>query len=362
MSEEVLLTELCSGLWCITSTTGLAVCIDGNTLDQLPEDGNLTQLTVIAIDSPTMDSPTSTASTSTSSSAPVTSTSPDDVILTCNSSLIDEPYDSYCAHLPQLFVPTAMRSMTQQEEVLLTELCSGLWCITSTTGLAVCIDGNTLDQLPEDGNLTQLRVIAIDSPTMDSPTSTASTSTSSSAPITSTSPDDVILTCNSSLIHGPTIHIVPTFLSCLFLQPCGQWQSRKQWWRQLRSGSPAPRLHRRLLPWCVHLLGECPLMSSLLRATSPVSFPHFPTGAADFSCQGRQNQVTIFNKHITTMHIWSVFARCRIIHYYTLHYGLIILAMVYSMAPSGPFNVACTIIIQTIYLATTVYLAPHSII
>ena len=29
----------------------------------------------------------------------------------------------------------------------------------------------------------------------------------------------------------------------------------------------------------------------------------FPTGAADFSCQGRQNQVTIFNKHITTMHL-----------------------------------------------------------
>ena len=53
---------------------------------------------------------------------------------------------------------------------------------------------------------------------------------------------------------------------------------------------------------------------------------------------------------------------CTIIHYYTLHYGLIILAMVYSVAPSGPFNVACTIIIQTIYLATTVYLALHSII
>ena len=85
------------------------------------------------------------------------------------------------------------------EEVLFTELCSGLLCITSTRGLAVCIDGNTLDQLPEDGNLAQLRVIAIDSPTMDSPTSTASSSTSSSPPITSTSPDDVILTCNSSL-------------------------------------------------------------------------------------------------------------------------------------------------------------------
>ena len=99
------------------------MCIDGNTLDQLPEDGNLAQLRVIAIDSPTMDSPTSTASTSTSSSAPITqtpitSTSPDDIILTCNSSLVDEPYDSYCAHLPQLFVPTAMRSMTEQEAVV----------------------------------------------------------------------------------------------------------------------------------------------------------------------------------------------------------------------------------------------------
>ena len=55
---------------------------------------------------------------STSSSHPITSTSPDDVILTCNSSLVDEPYDSYCAHLPQLFVPTAMRPMTEQEAVV----------------------------------------------------------------------------------------------------------------------------------------------------------------------------------------------------------------------------------------------------
>ena len=94
------------------------MCIDGNTLDQLPEDGNLAQLRVIAIDSPTMDSPTSTASTSTSSSSPITSTSPDDVILTCNSSLVDEPYGSYCPHLPQLFVPTAMWSMTEQEAVV----------------------------------------------------------------------------------------------------------------------------------------------------------------------------------------------------------------------------------------------------
>ena len=70
------------------------VCIDGIALDQLPEDGNLAQLRVIAIDSPTMDSPTSTTSTYTSSSAPITSTSPDDAILTCNSGLVDEPYNS----------------------------------------------------------------------------------------------------------------------------------------------------------------------------------------------------------------------------------------------------------------------------
>ena len=71
------------------------VCIDGNALDQLPEGGNLAQLRVIAIDFPTTDSPTSTASTTTSSSAYITSTSPDDAILTCNFSLVDEPYDSY---------------------------------------------------------------------------------------------------------------------------------------------------------------------------------------------------------------------------------------------------------------------------
>ena len=91
------------------------VCIDGNSLDQLPEGGNLAQLRVIAIDSPTMDSPTSTASTSTSSS---TSTSPDDAILTCNSGLVDEPYNSHSAHLPQSFVSTAMGSMTEQEAVV----------------------------------------------------------------------------------------------------------------------------------------------------------------------------------------------------------------------------------------------------
>ena len=170
------------------------MCIDGNTLDQLPEDGNLTQLRVIAIDSPTMDSPTSTASTSTSSSAPITSTSPDDVILTCNSSLIDEPYDSYCAHVPQLFVPTAMWSMTEQEAVV---------------------------------------------KAVEERQSSSSPSSSSAT-----------LMCPSiGGMHMPINEFTTeSYFTCKF-----------------------PTL--------------------------------FPTGAADFSCQGRQNQVTIFNKRITTMHI-----------------------------------------------------------
>ena len=195
MSEEVLFTELCSGLLCITSTTGLAVCIDGNTLDQLPEDGNLAQLRVIAIDSPTMDSPTSTASTCGSApitQTPKTSTSPDDVILTCNSSLIDEPYDSYCAHLPQLFVPTAMRSMTEQEAV------------------------------------------------MKSVEERQSSSSPSSSSATLMWPSIGGMPINEFTTEG--------YFTCVF-----------------------PTL--------------------------------FPTCVADFSGQGRQNQVTIFNKHTTTMHI-----------------------------------------------------------
>ena len=174
------------------------VCIDGNTFDQLPEDGNLAQLRVIAIDSPTMDSPTSSASTSTSSSAPITSTSADDVILTydviltCNSSLVYEPYDSYCAHLPQLFVPTAMRSMTEQEAVV------------------------------------------------KSVEERQSSSSPSSSSATLMWPSSGGMPINEFTTEG--------YFTCVF-----------------------PTL--------------------------------FPTGVADFSGQGRQNQVTIFNKHITTMHI-----------------------------------------------------------
>ena len=179
------------------------MCIDGNTLDQLPDDGNLTQLKVIAIDSPTMDTPTSTASTSTKSSAPITSTSPDDVILTCNSSLIDKPYDSYCAHLPPLFFPTAMRSMTEQAAVVKS------------------VEERQASSLPSSSSAT--------------------------------------LMC-------PSI---------------GGMQS----------------------------IGGMPINEFTTEGYFTCAFPTlFPTGAADFSCQGTQIQVTIFNKHITTMHISSLFA------------------------------------------------------
>ena len=78
--------------------------------------------------------------------------------------------------------------------------------------LNVCIDDKALGQLPEDGNLSQLRVIAVDSPATDGlpiATSTTTTCTSSSAPTTSTSPEDTIpttCTCNSAISYSHTIN------------------------------------------------------------------------------------------------------------------------------------------------------------
>ena len=104
-------------------------------------------------------------------------------------------------------------------------------------------------------------------------------------------------------------------------------------------------------------------MSSLLTATSPVTFPHSSPLVLLIS-HVKEDRIKSPSSINTSQPCISdqCLPVCTIIHYYTLHYGLIILAMVYSMAPSGPFNVPCTIIIQTIYLATTVYLALHSII
>ena len=100
---------------------------------------------------------TSTASTYTISSAPITSNPPDDVILTCNSSLIDEPYDSYCAHLPQLFVPTAMRSMTEQEAVVKSveeRQSSSSPSSSSATLMCPSIGGMPINEFTTEGYLT----------------------------------------------------------------------------------------------------------------------------------------------------------------------------------------------------------------
>ena len=94
------------------------MCIDEKGLSQLPEHRTFSQLRVIAVDCPATDGlPTTT--TSTSSSAPTTSTSPADTFpITCNSATVNEPDDPYNAHLSQSFVPTAMRSMTEQEALV----------------------------------------------------------------------------------------------------------------------------------------------------------------------------------------------------------------------------------------------------
>ena len=136
-SEEVLSTELCSGLLRTTSTTVLSMCTDDKVLSQLPEHGTLSQLRVIAVDSPATDGlVTSTTSTSTSSSAPTTSSSPDDTLpTTCNSATVNEPIDTYNAHLSQSFVPTAMWSITEQEAVVKSvEECQSS-CSASPSGL-----------------------------------------------------------------------------------------------------------------------------------------------------------------------------------------------------------------------------------
>ena len=88
-------------------------------------------------------------------------------------------------------------------------------------------------------------------------------------------------------------------------------------------------------------------MSPLLTATSPVSFPHSSPLVLLIS-HVKEDIIKSPSSINTSQPCISdqCLPVCTIIHYYTLHYGLIILATVYSVAPSGPFNVACTIIIQ----------------
>ena len=91
--------------WLITSNKyyrALHVQIDANVLAQLPQDGNLSDLTSITVESIDTEYPTT--------SSPSTQTSTTTNTTTDDSDMCD-------AHMPQSFVPIATRSMTEQEAV-----------------------------------------------------------------------------------------------------------------------------------------------------------------------------------------------------------------------------------------------------
>ena len=75
--------------------------IDVNALDQLPQDGSLSQFTAIAVESPVTDNP-------------ATNTTATDIR---HANSHDETSDPYNAHLPQSFVPIATWTVTEQEAV-----------------------------------------------------------------------------------------------------------------------------------------------------------------------------------------------------------------------------------------------------
>ena len=77
------------------------VHIDVNALDQLPHDGNLSQLTAITVENAITEPP----ATNTPATGPHVADTP------------ASSEDPYSAHLPQSFVPIDTRSMTEQEAV-----------------------------------------------------------------------------------------------------------------------------------------------------------------------------------------------------------------------------------------------------
>ena len=93
--------------WLVTHNKyyrALHIIIDVNTLAQLPQDGNLTHLTSITVDSSNSIDHRFSADCSTSD------------IPSANSPTSDST-DSYDSHFPQLCVPIATRSMMEQEAV-----------------------------------------------------------------------------------------------------------------------------------------------------------------------------------------------------------------------------------------------------
>ena len=77
------------------------VHIDVNALEQLPHDGNLSQLSAVTVENASTEPP---ATNSPATGPPVADTPA-------------TSEDPYSAHLPQSFVPIATRTMTEQESV-----------------------------------------------------------------------------------------------------------------------------------------------------------------------------------------------------------------------------------------------------
>ena len=77
------------------------VHIDVNAMEQVPHDGNLSQLTAITVENASTEPP----ATNTPATGPPVADTP------------ATSEDPYSAHLPQSFVPIATRSMTEQEAV-----------------------------------------------------------------------------------------------------------------------------------------------------------------------------------------------------------------------------------------------------
>ena len=103
-----------------------------------------------------------------------------------------------------------------------------------------------------------------------------------------------------------------------------------------RQSSSSPSSSSATLMW--PSIGGMPINEFTTEGYFTCAFPTlFPTGVADFSGLGRQNQVTIFNKHITTMQPDQCLPVCIIIHLYTF---IMVRFNIYSMVQSGPFYVA----------------------
>ena len=148
----------------------------------------------------------------------------------------------------------------------------------------VHIDVNALEQLPHDGNLSQLTSITVECASTEPP--------ATNTPATGPPVADTPATCEDPY----SAHLPPSFVSIATRSKTEQEAVHQS--VQERQLSPSTSSSPATMMW--PLLEEYPVMHHR-RATSPVHFPHssLPVRTGDFSGQ-RQNQVTIGNyfKHL----------------------------------------------------------------